>query len=222
MLLSLADTNISDFKPSEYVEVFPTATAYIVTSISVPIYIYSMKTNLFNEMYKTALRVVGAYISNASNCYVKSYKDSRDVSETCGLEGVDDIVMLRTLYLVQKLLTQRMEQGRGAYIPQLFYLSQILKSIDTTIAAIKRREPFRYDNEIISDIENGNTKYLSTFYKASKTVLFGVSKYLADLALSFDKIYLPLRTGVMMLSVRYSSYALRKLENIVEKRGWWL
>jgi hypothetical protein len=222
ILLMLSNRTISDFRPSDYLKIHPLATSYLVTSISVPLYMYMNKLDLFNEKRNTALEVLSTYTKSVAQCYRSAYKDSKSIS-TCGIEGVDDIVMLRTLYMLIGILVHGKEKGEMQLtIPELFHLSQIFKSIDLTIAAIMQKELWRTEKEIIDGISVGNLEYLSMLYKVARSLFIGTTYTSKVLPVSITRIYLPLKVNATIVTVRYLAKALDMLRKVVGNNKWWL
>jgi hypothetical protein len=85
ILLMLSNSTISDFRPSDYLKIHPLATSYLVTSISVPLYMHMNKLDLFNKKRDTALEVLSTYTTRVAQCYRSAYKDSKPIS-TCGID----------------------------------------------------------------------------------------------------------------------------------------
>jgi hypothetical protein len=222
ILLTLSNSTISDFRPSDYLKIHPLATSYLVTSISVPLYMHMNKLDLFNKKRDTALEVLSTYTRSVAQCYSSAYKDSKPIS-TCGIEGVDDIVMLRTLYMMIGILVHGREKGETRLtIPELFHLSQIFKSIDLTIAAIMQKELWRTEEEIINSISVGNLEYLNILYKVARSLFIGTKYTSKVLPVSITRIYLPLKVNATIVTVRYPAKALDMLRKVVGNNKWWL
>jgi hypothetical protein len=222
ILLMLSNSTISDFRPSDYLKIHPLATSYLVTSISVPLYMHMNKPDLFNKKRDTALEVLSTYTKSVAQCYRSVSEYSKQIS-TCGIEGVDDIVMLRTLYILIGILGHGKEKGETRLtIPELFYLSQIFKSIDLTIAAIMQKELWKTEEEIIDSISIGNLEYLNILYNVARSLFIGTTYTSKVLPVSITRVYLPLKVNATILTVRYPAKALDMLRKVVVNNMWWL